>query len=250
MGPSPARSAGVLQRGQATCLGSSGLGGGILLARFRLKDGKWRSVSLKGEQGSPIQDIAVYGTQETERRILLLSSKKWILTDWIPMNGLPREIYESIGVAEGEESEVDQEREREGFARDLRADYDLGEFRVSGSLRAAWYQGQRADPNLNRASVLAADGLLERKSDATGPEKEIWVPVVPPGNAYGGCSWRRACFDQVHCGWLGGHRSADCSESSTGTVCTRMWYVGLRIAEFALGGARSPRSLKLRLSRR
>ena len=74
----------------ATCLGSSGLGGGILLARFRLKDGKWRSVSLKGEQGSPIQDIAVYGTQETERRILLLSSKKWILTDW--MNGLPREI--------------------------------------------------------------------------------------------------------------------------------------------------------------
>ena len=48
----------------ATCLGSSGLGGGILLARFRLKDGKWRSVSLKGEQGSPIQDIAVYGTQE------------------------------------------------------------------------------------------------------------------------------------------------------------------------------------------
>ena len=56
----------------ATCLGSSGLGGGILLARFRLRDGKWRSVSLKGEQGSPIQDIAVYGTQETERRILLL----------------------------------------------------------------------------------------------------------------------------------------------------------------------------------
>ena len=33
--------------------------------------------------------------------------------------------------------------------------------------------------------------------------------MVPPGNAYGGCSWRRACFDQVHCGWLGGHRSAD-----------------------------------------
>ena len=43
-------------------------------------------------------------------------------------------FYESIGVAEGEESEVDQERKREGFARDLRADYDLGEFRVSGSL--------------------------------------------------------------------------------------------------------------------
>ena len=115
-----------------TCLGSSGLGGGILLARFRLRDGRWRSVSLKGEQGSSIQDIAVYGTQETERRILLLSSKKWILTDW--MNGLPREIYESIGVAEEEEGEADQERKREGFARDLRADYDLGEFRVSGPL--------------------------------------------------------------------------------------------------------------------
>ena len=68
----------------------------------------------------------VYGAQETERKILLLASKKWILTDW--MNGLPREVYDSIGVAEGEESEVDHERKREGFARDLRADYDLGEF--------------------------------------------------------------------------------------------------------------------------
>ena len=132
------------------------------------------------------------------------------------MNGLLREVYESIGVAEGEESEADQERKWEGSARDLRADYDLGEFRVSGSLRAAWYQGQRADPNLKprfdklpSGYRLATDGLLEKKSDVTGPEKEIWVPVVPPGNAYGGCSWRRACFDQIHCGWLGGHRNAD-----------------------------------------
>ena len=199
----------------ATCLGSSGLGGGVLLARFQLgKNGKWRSVALPGGHGSPGQDVVVYGTQETERKILLLASKKWILTDW--MNGLPREVYESIGVAEGEESEADQEREREGFARDLRADYDLGEFRVSGSLRAAWYQGQRADPNLKprfdklpSGYRLATDGLLEKRSDVTGPEKELWVPVVPPGNAYGGCSWRRACFDQVHCGWLGGHRNAD-----------------------------------------
>ena len=126
----------------ATCLGSSGLGGGILLARFHQGDGgKWRSVSLRGRRGISSQDVVVYGTQETERRILLLSSKKWILTDW--KNGLPREVYESIGVAEEEDDEADPERKREGFARDLRADYDLGEFRVSGSLRAAWYQGQR-----------------------------------------------------------------------------------------------------------
>ena len=43
-------------------------------------------------------------------------------------------------------------------------------------------KGQRADPNLKprfdklpSGYRLAADGLLERKSDATGPEKEIWV---------------------------------------------------------------------------
>lgn len=154
----------------ATCLGSSGLGGGILLARFHQGDGgKWRSVSLRGRRGISSQDVVVYGTQESERRILLLSSKKWILTDW--KNGLPREVYESIGVAEEEDDEADPERKREGFARDLRADYDLGEFRVSGSLRAAWYQGQRADPNLKprfdklpSGYRLAADGLLEKRS--------------------------------------------------------------------------------------
>ena len=50
----------------------------------------------------------------------------------------------------------------------------------------------------------------------------MWVPVVPPGNAYGGCSWRRACFDQVHCGWLGGHRSAQCRQDHEALAASRL----------------------------
>ena len=57
--------------------------------------------------------------------------------------------------------------------------------------------------------VLAADGLLERDvSLKTG--QTVTVPVVPNGVAgANGVTWRRACYNAVHCGVLGAHRSAD-----------------------------------------
>ena len=60
-----------------------------------------------------------------------------------------------------------------------------------------------------RALVLAADGLLERDvSLKTG--QTVTVPVVPNGLAgANGVTWRRACYNAVHCGVLGAHRSAD-----------------------------------------
>ena len=193
----------------ATCAGPK-TSGDIVLVRFQLSsDQKWRNVSLTAAKKGRGEDIFVYGSTEIERCILLLSSKRWVLTDW--MGVLPREIR-----VHASEEDVDPERNREGFARDLRAEFEVGEFRVTGSLRSAWYEGQRADPNLKGwfdkpapSYRIAPDGLLERKSEVEGPGKEVWVPVVPPGCAFGNTTWRRACFDQFHCGWLGGHRSAD-----------------------------------------
>ena len=59
------------------------------------------------------EDIFVYGSTEIERCVLLLSSKRWVLTDW--MGVLPREVR-----VHASEEDVDPERNREGFARDLR----------------------------------------------------------------------------------------------------------------------------------
>ena len=57
--------------------------------------------------------------------------------------------------------------------------------------------------------VLGADGLLERDVTLkTG--QTVTVPVVPNGLAgANGVTWRRACYNAVHCGVLGAHRSAD-----------------------------------------
>ena len=56
---------------------------------------------------------------------------------------------------------------------------------------------------------ISGDGLLEREVTLrTG--QTVVVPVVPNGAAgANGVTWRRACYNSVHCGVLGAHRSAE-----------------------------------------
>ena len=105
---------------------------------------------------------------------------------------------------------------REQLAVQARDAAGVSEFRVTGSIRTAWYEAQRRDPSLAAAlkkpeapMVLGADGLLERDVTLkTG--QTVTVPVVPNGLAgANGVTWRRACYNAVHCGVLGAHRSAD-----------------------------------------
>ena len=80
--------------------------------------------------------------------------------------------------------------------------------------------------------VLAADGLLERDVRLkTG--QTVTVPVVPNGLAgANGVTWRRACYNAVHCGVLGAHRSAEVTTKDSsrerfgGPTSPRTWLLG------------------------
>ena len=110
----------------------------------------------------------------------------------------------------------EDENRRERLAVEARDAANISEFRVTGSLRTAWYEGQRRDPSLAGSirkpeppMVISGDGLLEREVTLrTG--QTVVVPVVPNGAAgANGVTWRRACYNSVHCGVLGAHRSAE-----------------------------------------
>ena len=110
----------------------------------------------------------------------------------------------------------EDENRREQLAVEARDAANISEFRVTGSLRTAWYEGQRRDPSLAGSirkpeppMEISGDGLLEREVTLrTG--QTVVVPVVPNGAAgANGVTWRRACYNSVHCGVLGAHRSAE-----------------------------------------
>ena len=103
--------------------------------------------------------------------------------------------------------------ERDRLAEEARARLGISEFHLTGSLRSAWYEAQRRDGSLagilrktEHPFVLQGDGLLEREVQlAAGCV--VRVAVVPNGiAATNGLTWRRACYNQVHCGILGAHR--------------------------------------------
>ena len=105
--------------------------------------------------------------------------------------------------------------DREGLAREARDSAGMSEFRVTGSLRSAWYEAQRKDEPLaghfkkpSHPFVIAGDGILERDVQLkTG--QVVQVPVVPNGvAAANGITWRKSCYLAVHAGVLGAHRSA------------------------------------------
>ena len=99
-------------------------------------------------------------------------------------------------------AEKDENR-RERLAVEARDAANISEFRVTGSLRTAWYEGQRRDPSLAGSirkpeppMVISGDGLLEREVTLrTG--QTVVVPVVPNGAAgANGVTWRRACYQE------------------------------------------------------
>ena len=140
------------------------------------------------------------------RTVVYLHSKEWIYTDWAePVQDRKVAVMTAA-------SDV---AERDRLAEEARARLGISEFHVTGSLRSAWYEAQRRDGSpagilrkTEHPFVLGGDGLLEREVQLAAG-RVFRVAVVPNGVAgANGLTWRRACYNQVHCGILGAHRSA------------------------------------------
>ena len=82
--------------------------------------------------------------------------------------------------------------------------------------------------------LAETDGLVETRVVEEVSGKELWVPVVPQGDAAGGTSWHRWVFLQAHVGIFGGHRLLD----QTMRILKRLvWWSGMRreVAEWIDG---------------
>ena len=88
----------------------------------------------------------------------------------------------TLALAVGED-----EIRREQLAVEARDAANISEFRVTGSLRTAWYEGQRCDPSLAGSirkpeppMKMSGDGLLEREKS---PSRQVklsasqWFPT-------------------------------------------------------------------------
>ena len=184
----------------------------LVLACFSLMpSGHWDFIHLsrriRVQEGPERRTIAFVGREWTEPRVVVyLHSKEWICTDWTePV----KERKVAVLTA------ADDVAERERLAEEAKARLGISEFHVSGSLRSAWYEAQRRDGSLagilrktEHPFVLGGDGLLEREVQLAAG-RVVRAAVVPTGVAgANGLTWRRACYNQVHCGILGAHRSA------------------------------------------
>ena len=175
--------------------------------------GHWTQISLAKKivvQEGPVRRTLAFVCKPfaQDRVILRLNSMKWTLTDW---DGPCSDGKGASVLASGTEV-----LEREQLAEEARANAGISEFKVTGSLRSSWYEAQRKDASLagyfkkvEHPFKLASDGVLEREVKVkTG--QVLSVPVVPNGlAAANGLTWRKACFNGVHSGVLGAHRSAD-----------------------------------------
>ena len=184
----------------------------FVLACFSLMPtGHWHQVTLSRritiQEGSERRTIAFVGREwVAPRTVVYLHSKEWIHTDWA------EPVQERKVAVMTAASDV---AERDRLAEEARARLGISEFHVTGSLRSAWYEAQRRDGSLagilrktEHPFVLGGDGLLEREVQLTAG-RVVRVAVVPNGVAgANGLTWRRACYNQVHCGILGAHRSA------------------------------------------
>ena len=168
------------------------------------------------DESQKTRTLCFVGDLHREQCVVLeLLTQHLVLTKWDHLASKVRVKVDPTSFAYPMEVSADDLR-REQLAVQARDAAGVSEFRVTGSIRTAWYEAQRRDPSLASAlkkpeapMVLAADGLLERDvSLKTG--QTVTVPVVPNGLAgANGVTWRRACYNAVHCGVLGAHRSAD-----------------------------------------
>ena len=191
----------------------------VLVCFQETDSGHWHEIRLgrkiKVEEGKRQRTLAFLakgdGRDIEDRLVLLLRSKIWVLTDW----GSPgRQAVGALGTSSTLSCEEAVLR-RETLAEEAREGAGVAEFRVSGSLRTSWYDAQRRDDTLaghfrkpEYPFRVSGDGVLEREVKLkTG--QTVQVPVVPNGvAAANGLTWRRACYNAVHGGVLGAHRSA------------------------------------------
>ena len=100
--------------------------------------------------------------------VLELLTQHLVITKWDHLASKVRVKVDPKSFAYPMEVSADELR-REQLAILARDAAGVSEFRVTGSIRTAWYEAQRRDPSLTTAlkkpeapMVLAADGLLER----------------------------------------------------------------------------------------
>ena len=193
---------------------------GVLATFTCLGEGHWTTSPLSAkivvDESKKARTLCFVGDLHREQCVVLeLLTQHLVLTKWDHVASKVRVKVDPKSFAYPMEVSADDLR-REQLAVQARDAAGVSEFRVTGSIRTAWYEAQRRDPSLTAAlkkpeapMVLAADGLLERDvSLKTG--QTVTVPVVPNGLAdANGVTWRRACYNAVHCGVLGAHRSAD-----------------------------------------
>ena len=168
------------------------------------------------DESVPTRTLAFVGQEPKGRRVVLeMFSPHFILTAWDHRTEVVKVKIDRKLISlplQADPSVLERER-LAVLARDAA---NVSEFRVTGSLRTSWYEAQRRDPSLagslrrtEPSMRVAGDGLLERDVTLrTG--QTVCVPVVPNGIAgANGVTWRRACYNAVHDGVLGAHRSAE-----------------------------------------
>ena len=186
----------------------------VLVCFQETASGYWDEIVLskkiRVDESGQRRTLAFVGHEDPKSRVVLcLRSKDWILTDW---NG---QVQPPTRICLSDTAVSEAALRRETLAEAAREEAGISEFRVSGSLRCSWHEAQRKDESLAgqfkktlHPFVLAGDGLLEREVQLkTG--QVLQVPVVPNGiAAANGLTWRKACYNAVHGGVLGAHRSA------------------------------------------
>ena len=193
---------------------------GVLATFRRVGEGHWTTAPLTAkivvDESNKARTLCFVGDLHREQCVVLeLLTQHLVLTKWDHQASKVKVKVDPKSFAYPMEVSADVLR-REQLAVQARDAAGVSEFRVTGSIRTAWYEAQRRDPSLAAAlkkpeapMMLGADGLLERDVTLkTG--QTVTVPVVPNGLAgANGVTWRRACYNAVHCGVLGAHRSAD-----------------------------------------
>ena len=191
----------------------------ILCAFGFLELGSWEAEVLAKkisvDEGSPRRVLAFVGSDCNEGRVVLeLVAQNRVFTNWQHQGPTVRVKVSRGGASILAGTAVPEDaanKERVVLAQEAWDAAGISEFRVSGSLRASWYEAQRKDASLTAALrrteapfKVAGDGLLEREVTLkTG--QVVHVPVVPNGVAgANGVTWRRACYNSVQCGVLGG----------------------------------------------
>ena len=157
---------------------AQGSGQGVL-ATFRcVGEGHWTTAPLTAkivvDESNKARTLCFVGDLHREQCVVLeLLTQHLVLTKWDHQASKVKVKVDPKSFAYPMEVSADVLR-REQLAVQARDAAGVSEFRVTGSIRTAWYEAQRRDPSLAAAlkkpeapMVLGADGLLERDVTCT-----------------------------------------------------------------------------------